>query len=107
MKHFISHKALQSLYYALIHSHVTYVIQAWGNGNTRKLKISQQRALRIINNRGYRSHANPIFKSEKILKVLDVYKLQVLLFIHDFHHDVLPKSLKKLLSTRIWIKVLE
>ena len=39
--------------------------QAWGSGNTRKLDILQKRALRIINNKGYRSHNDPIFKSEK------------------------------------------
>ena len=33
----------------LIHSHKTYVIQAWGNGNTNKLDILQKRALKIIN----------------------------------------------------------
>ena len=87
VKHFIPHKALKSLYYTLIHSHIAFGIQAWGNGNTRKLEILQKRSLRIINNKGYRSHTDPIFKSEKILKVLDVYKLQVSLFKYDFHHD--------------------
>ena len=77
VKHFIPHKALKSLYYTLIHSLLTYVIHAWGNGNTRKLEILQKRALRIINIKGYRSHTDPIFKSEKILKVSDVYNLQV------------------------------
>ena len=106
MKHFIPHKTLKSLYYTLIDSHITYVIQAWGNGNTRKLDILQKRALRIINNKGYRSHTDPIFKSEKILKVSDVYNLQVSLFMYDFHHDLLPKSfnnfaIKKNLDTSI------
>ena len=72
VKHFIPHKALKSLYYTLINSHITHGIQAWGNGNTRKLEILQKLALRIINNKEYRSHTDPIFKSEKILKVLDV-----------------------------------
>ena len=72
VKHFIPHKALKSLYYTLIHNHITYGIHAWGNGHTRKLDILQKRALRIINNKGYWSHTNPIFKSENILKVSDV-----------------------------------
>ena len=49
MKHILPHKSLKSLYYTLIHSHITYGIQAWGNGNTKKLDILQKRALRIIN----------------------------------------------------------
>ena len=35
----VKHKSLKSLYYTLIHSHITYGIQAWGNGNTKKLDI--------------------------------------------------------------------
>ena len=58
----------------------------------QKLEILQKRALRKIYNKGYRSHTDPIFKSEKILKVLDVDKLQVSLFMYDFHSDLLPKS---------------
>ena len=49
VKHILPHKSLKSLYYTLIHSHITYGIQAWGNGNTKKLDILQKRALRIIN----------------------------------------------------------
>jgi hypothetical protein len=49
VKHILPHKSLKSLYYTLIHSHITYGIQAWGNGNTKKLEILQKRALRIIN----------------------------------------------------------
>ena len=88
VKLLMPHKTLKSLYYALIHSHVTY-IQAWGIGNTRK--FLQKRALRIIKNKGYRSYTDPIFKSGKIFKVLDLYKLQVSLLMYDFHHDLLPK----------------
>lgn len=92
VKYFLPYKSLKSLYYVLIHSHITYGIQAWGNGNTKKIEILQKRALRIINKKGYRSHTDPLFKSDKILKVSDVYKLQVSLFMYDFKHDLLPKS---------------
>ena len=62
------HNALKTLYYTLIQSHLTYGIQAWGNGNTvKRLQTLQKRAVRIINNKRYRSHTGPIFKSENIL----------------------------------------
>ena len=60
VKHCIPHKAFKSLYCALMHIHITYGIKAWGNGNTRKLEILQKRALRIINNKGYMTHSDPI-----------------------------------------------
>ena len=84
VKHILPHKSLKSLYYTLIHSHITYGIQAWGNGNTKKLDILQKRALRIINKKGYRSHTEPLYKSAKILKIVDVFKLQASLFMYDF-----------------------
>ena len=89
VKQIIPHKALKSLYYTLIHSHIMYAVQAWGNG---KLATLQKRAIRIINNEGYRSHIDPIFKPQNILKIVDVYKLHVSLFMYDFHHNQLPKS---------------
>jgi len=59
---------LKTAYYTLIQSHLTYGVQAWGNGNTvRNLQTLQKRAVRIINNKRYRSHTDPIFKSENVL----------------------------------------
>ena len=95
MKHVLPHKSLKSLYYTLIHSHITYGIHAWGNGNTKKLDILQKRALRIINKKGYRSHTDLLCKSAKILKIVDVFKLQASLFLYDLEHDLLPKSFRK------------
>ena len=94
MKHIIPPKALKSLYYTLINSHIEYGVQAWGNRNTiiSKLVTLQKRAIRIINNRGYRSHTDPIFKSQNVLKIVDVHRLYVSLFMYDFHHNLLPKS---------------
>ena len=66
----------------------------WGDGNTKKLEILQKRAVRIINNSGYKSHTDPILKSEKILKIADniIHKLQVSLFMYDYHCRTLPSS---------------
>ena len=75
VKHIIPDKPLKSLYYTLIHSHITYGIQEWGNVNTiSKLVTLQKRTMRIIKNKGYRNHTDPIFKSQNILKIIDAYK---------------------------------
>ena len=67
VKHFLPHCGLKSLYYTLIHSHMTYGIQAWGNSTSiTKLGVLQKRVIRIINKKRYRSHTDPIFKSESI-----------------------------------------
>ena len=56
-----------------------------------KLVTLQKCAIRIINNKGYRSHTD-LFKSQNILQIVDVYKLHVSLFMYDFHHNLLPKT---------------
>ena len=65
-------------------------------GNTvKKLQTLQKLAVRIINNKRYRSHTDPIFKSENILKIADIHKLHVSLFMYDYHHNTLPKSFEQ------------
>ena len=84
---------IKSLYYIIIHSHIKYGVQERGNGNTvSKLITLQIRFTRIINNKRFRKHIDPIFKSQNILKIVDVYQLHVSLFMYDFHHNLLPKS---------------
>ena len=68
MKHLLPHNALNTLYYTLIRSHLTYGVQAWDNGNiVTKLQTLQKRAGRIINKKRYRCHTDRIFMSENIL----------------------------------------
>ena len=55
----------KSLYLTLIHSHLIYGITAWGNSSaTNKLYLLQKKALRLINNKAYASHTDPLFKQE-------------------------------------------
>ena len=58
----------------------------------KKLEILQKRAVRIINNSGYKSHTDPILKSENILNIADIHTLQVSLFMYDYHSRTLPSS---------------
>lgn len=93
VKHFLPVSALRSLYFALIHSHFNYGIITWGNSRSiNRLLLLQKRAMRIIANTRYRAHTDPIFKSLKILKISDIYKLQISLFAFDYKHNKLPMS---------------
>ena len=73
-KDFLSKHALRCLYFALVHSHLTYGINVWGNSvNIKKIITLQKRAIRTINKVWYRSHTEPLFKSNQILKLEDMY----------------------------------
>ena len=60
---FLSKYALRCLYFALVHSHLTYGIHVWGNSMTiKKIITLQKRVIRTINKVWYRSHTEPLFK---------------------------------------------
>jgi len=64
VKNFLPSESMRTLYFALVHSHFSYGILAWGNANKTVLHRSivlQKRALRIINNANYNGHTDPLF----------------------------------------------
>ena len=96
VKHILPLKALKSLYFALIQSRLQYCIAAWGNSNhVHKLLLIQKRVIRIINNKNYRHHTDPLFKANQILKITDLYKCHVSSFMYDFTHQFLPGSFER------------
>ncbi len=65
------------LYYATVHSHLSYCLKIYSSANTtnlQRLRIKQKEALRAICNLGYREHTNPLFKSLKILPLNEMIK---------------------------------
>ena len=89
LKHYLPVYTLKVLYNSLILSQLTYGILAWGNTNTRLYKL-QKKSLRIIANVGYNAHTGPIFKSLFLLKLEDIYRLNVLKFYYRHCHNQLP-----------------
>ena len=99
VKRFLPHTALKTLYFAMIHNHIMYGIQAWGHSiHSNQVYTLQKRAIRIINNKGYRHHTETLFKKDKILKYPELYKLQVSIFIHDWITNSLPNSFTSLFA---------
>ena len=91
VKNILPTSALKILYYALVHCHIIYGIMVWGGAQTmNKIFILQKRAIRTICKRKYRDHTEPLFKKENILKINDVFKLHVNLFMYDYRQDHLP-----------------
>ena len=75
VKYILPNDSLKTLYYALIQSHLTYGILAWGNASDstlKKTKILQKRAIRCIHKANYNSHTDPLFKHSKLKKLTDI-----------------------------------
>ena len=98
IRHYVPNEELKSIYYAIFSSHMTYGCQVWGqkSNSTHAKQISnlQDKALRIINFKPFRSPCKPIYKENKILRLEDFLKIQNSLLIHDFLHDNLPACFK-------------
>ena len=80
--------------FCLIHSRLQFAIEAWRNPNSlHKLQRVQKCAMRVINKQNkFRHHTDPLFKRNNILRVSDLYKLQVFSFMHNLVNNKLPGS---------------
>ena len=89
--------SLHTLYLTIVQRHLNYGLHIWGSSNyIGKILISQNKSLRIINNKTYNSHTEPLFKSSEILSANDQYKFIVQMFMYQHKHDTLPKSFNSL-----------
>ena len=92
-----------NVYYALFYSHLYYGACLWGLTSQKNLKIIetlQNKCIRTITFADYRSTANPIYNSLKLLKVSDIIKLQQIKFAYDYFENLLPDDLCQLFTKR-------
>jgi hypothetical protein len=88
-KDFLPLSVRMNLYYAFIYSHLSYCNIVWGFASPSTLNclfMLQKKAVRLVSKSSYRDHTNPLFRSLSLLKLFDIYKLQVCLFILKCKH---------------------
>ena len=74
VKFYLPKESLHTLYYLLLHPHITCGSLAWGNAKAsllRKTQILQKRSLRTIHNKKFNSHSESLFKQSGILEISD------------------------------------
>ena len=104
VKNTLTFKALKSVYYTLIHSHLVYCIHIWSScslSNMNAIFKKQKIAIRLINNSPYNSHTESLFKANKILPLptlADYFKLQ---FMYQFFLGLLPTSFNNVWTTNL------
>ena len=84
---------LLTLYYSLIHPNLLYCVIVWGSAcptSLNRLVCLQKKAIRIATHSAFRSPSSPLFKSQHILKLCDLYKLQIALFMFKCLYELLP-----------------
>jgi len=90
---------LKMLYHSIIYPHLIYGITIWGSAHDThkyKLRITQKKIIRLISGSRYDAPSEPIFKSQQILKLDDIYKTYAAQYIFRFFTHYLPKPLTTL-----------
>ena len=88
---------LKILYNALILPHFQFSILTWGFSPGRLNKL-QKRAIRVITNSKYNAHEEPLLKRLNLLRLSDIFKINLLKMFFKFKHNQLPHYLTTMLS---------
>jgi hypothetical protein len=93
LKPYMTPATIKTLYCTLVLPHLTYCNAIWTNthkSNLTKLQSLQKKALKLFSKP---AKGQNIFKSEKLLKLKDIGKLQMYTIVKEFHHNTLPQSI--------------
>ena len=93
LKRYVPSHILKMIYNSIVQSNLNYCILAWGY-NCGRLKILQRKAIRIITNSKYNAHTSPLFKKLSLLKLEDMFKMNMLKWYHKYVNNKLPHYFK-------------
>jgi hypothetical protein len=95
-KNLLTQSSLVTLYYSLIHSHLSYCTPILGCANNTNISIIskiQKKAIRTITKKNYLAHTDPIFAELKILPFPKLITFTQLKLMHSIVNKYSPKSL--------------
>ena len=93
-KSFLPNHILKKLYYAFIHSHLTFGLLVWSatpKSNLSKLQRIQNKAIPLLAGAASRDHASPLYAQLNILSLDKLVLLVLSSFMHKYHLKKLPK----------------
>ena len=89
LKNIIPISVLRTVYNTLILPHFHYCILSWGFRMGR-LKLLQKRAVRVMSGSRYNAHTDPLFKKLHLVKLSDLFTLNVYKIYYKLRHVSLP-----------------
>jgi hypothetical protein len=104
VKHFVTPNALKSLYYSLFHCNLIYCIHIWSStssANLKQITVLQKKAIRLIANKSYNAHTEPIFKSLEILPFPNLVTFFNLQFMQHYFQGFLPSAFNNVWLTNV------
>ena len=94
LRYLFPSSALLLLYYSLIHPHLLFSLPLWGNANQsylNRLQRLQNKAIKIITDSKLRMSSNPQYYKLGILKLPELYTLEIAKLMHQYSHHNLPQ----------------
>ena len=89
LKKFLPCNILKTIYNALIQPHLNLGVLLWGKNIGRVYKL-QKWAVRAITSSKYNSHTSPLFKKLKLLRIHELYKINMIKFFFKYKKGLLP-----------------
>ena len=95
LRQYLNPQMLRNIYHCLVYSHLCYGIHVWGSAGTstlNPLNVLQKKAVRVLSNvrhfqiygnPGPLTTSNPLFKKLEILKLKDIFQLNIVKFIYE------------------------
>ena len=93
LRHFLPPNALLNVYYAFIHPHLLYCLLIWGSSfpsYLKKLTVLQNKAIKLIGGGLPKDRATPFYSKLNVLKLSDLFKLEIGKFVHAHFNNKLP-----------------
>src|SRR5271163_3285410 len=95
VRNILPQNALLMLYNTMVYPYLTYCNIVWGTASAstlQRLVVLQNRAVRLVTRSTFRSSCHPLFVCLNILKLSDINKFQIALFMYKMKHHLLPLS---------------
>ena len=101
-KNILTKNELIILYYSLLYPYLDYGIVLWGSAGRNyinRLATLQKKAVRTIVRANYNDHTAPIYKALNLIKIDDMYKLQLGKFMYQVNNNNLPLPIMSLFTS--------
>ena len=93
IRSYLTIEHIKTIYYALIYSRIKYGLAVYGSANKiiiNKVQVLQNQLLKVLTEKPYRYSTDKLHNELKLLKVEDLYKQEILTFVHNFQNNKLP-----------------
>ena len=99
-RQYLSDSALTSLYFSFVYSHLQFAIGAWGDvGITTLNQLNVlHKTIRAMIYSSFRTKITPLHKKLNLLKLDEIYSLELGKIMHKFHSGNLPDNFNHLFT---------